>query len=166
MIEEKSLNRKDLLEIGIKSEIESQKVYNSLNERKLPKTIKKQLKFLKEEEEGHEETLRGIFQELYPNKEPKLPEEVITPVPKINFDESKTVSDLLKEAMKSEEDSEEFYKELSKKFKEGSKEHKMLNYLSHMEKNHYEIIKNQLNSVKSFGSFKNFLNSVGSGRGL
>ena len=166
MFQENNLDRKGLLEVGIRSEIEAQRVYSKLMERDLPNSFRNKLDFLEKEEEGHEETLRSIFNELYPNDEPDLPDESSAPVPKIDFDESDSVSDILEDAMKSEIDSEEFYRDLSKEFDEDSKEYKLLDYLSRMEKGHYEILRNQLDSIKTFGNFKNFFNNIGSGRGF
>lgn len=135
MVEDRKDDRKGLLEIGIKSEIVAQEAYGKLIERDLPKSFENKLVFLQREEEGHEETLRGIFEELYPDEEPDLPSESVVPMPEIEFDED-------------------------------SKEFKLLDYLSRMERGHYEIIRNQLDSIKTFGNFKNFFKNIGSGRGL
>lgn len=135
MVEDRKDDRKGLLEIGIKSEIVAQEAYGKLIERDLPKSFENKLVFLQREEEGHEETLRGIFEKLYPDEEPDLPSESVVPMPEIEFDED-------------------------------SKEFKLLDYLSRMERGHYEIIRNQLDSIKTFGNFKNFFKNIGSGRGL
>ncbi len=166
MVEDRKDDRKGLLEIGIKSEIAAQEAYGKLIERDLPKSFENKLVFLQREEEGHEETLRGIFEELYPDEEPDLPSESVVPMPEIEFDEGDSVSDILEAAMKSEIESEEFYRDLSREFDEDSKEFKLLDYLSRMERGHYEIIRNQLDSIKTFGNFKNFFKNIGSGRGL
>jgi len=65
---------KDLLLIGIKSEIEAEKVYRSTANKAKNPFLKAKLNALAEEENNHKKILEELFHELYPREDIKLPE--------------------------------------------------------------------------------------------
>ncbi len=149
---------RDLLESGIKSEKEAQRVYGQLSKKDIPQFLEKKLTRLEKEELGHEKILRNLFSTYFPNKDPNLPEESDKPAPKIDFNEE-SVQELLKQAMKSEKESEGYYQGLAEEFKkEDEKEDrfsddpaKIAKYLAYMERGHYEIIKTELEGLRELG---------------
>ncbi len=148
----KNLDLKELLEVGIKSEIEAQEVYEDLNKLDLPFVLKNKFKFLKGEEEDHERVLRSFFDEFFPDQKPILPEESLKPSPKVDPSNKGKVSDILKQAMESEKDSRRFYKELGNNFEKREKV-KIANYLAYMEKGHYEVLKSELEGIRELENF-------------
>lgn len=162
-------NVKKLLEIGIRSEIESQKVYEEMTGReKIPKYLERKINFVKKEEKEHEEKLRKMFSQEFPEKEPDLPKESEKPAPEeadlkgkesswwrliwpfsgseMNM-KSVTINKLFKKAMKSEKESKEFYENLGNEL-EDQESRELARTLAHMEEGHYNTLEHELESLE------------------
>ncbi|MBS3815888.1 MAG: hypothetical protein KGY45_04945, partial [Hadesarchaea archaeon] len=59
------------MEIAIKSEIEAQKMYKEFLELDTPKEFEDRIKNFVKNERNHEKILRNIFDDWYPEKDPK-----------------------------------------------------------------------------------------------
>lgn len=167
MVDYRNMDLKEVLENGIRSEIEAQDVYNDISEVGVPTILKNKLKFIINEEKEHERILRSIFNSYFPDEDPKLPEESIKPSPSIdeNID---SVEKLFEQAMESEKDSQEFYRELAESLREqkskisdfNEEPEKIARYLAQMERGHYHIFKNELKGIKELSVDVKELNNL------
>ncbi len=162
MSEFKNMDLKEVLEYGIKSEIEAWKVYDHIASLDMPYVMKKKIEFVKEEEKAHEKTLRNIFEDIFPSQEPQIPEELVSGLKTeadftadIETDEDKPLTELLKQAMKAEKNAQEYHQSLVERFDDNSKA-QIAKYLSNMEKTHYSIIENEFEAVREFENFDEF----------
>lgn len=149
MAEIEDMNMKELLEQGIQPEINSQNVYESVARERHSYSLSGKLRFLIEEERGHEKSLRRLFKEKFPDETLDVPQEVLKPAPDIDV-KSDSLGELLEEAMKSEQESTEFYQQLAERFEDEEKK-ELAQYLANMEQGHYKILKHELESMKNFG---------------
>ncbi len=149
----------DLLRTAVKSEIESQEVYNYLVQNTDNFVIKNRFKFLVSEEEKHEEFVRDLYKEKNPSEELEVPEKSPVPMPFVKYDENTDETEIIEQAMESEMASRDFYKKVAEKAKDVNFEtnpRKLLNYLADMEENHYEILKGELERAKEFEEFDQY----------
>ncbi len=134
----------ELLLVGIKNEIESEKVYREVSERVKDPFFKNRLEFLANEERGHRNFLENLFEKNFPKHPLKLPENSIIPLPEIRMHgESGTMRDvvaIMDDAMKAETAASDFYTSMMDLF-EDEKTKQVLKYLALMEKDHYAILK-------------------------
>ncbi len=143
------MSMKELLEQGIASEMNAQKVYGKVAKENFSYALHDKLNFLQKQEKSHEKMLRKLFKKKYPNKKPDIPEKVLKPAPDIDL-KSESIGELFKEAMESEKESMEFYEHLADRLKD-KKMKKTAKYFAHMEEGHYKILKHELDSMKKFG---------------
>ncbi|MCF7890356.1 ferritin family protein [Candidatus Bipolaricaulota bacterium] len=137
---------KQLLEKAIKSEIESAETYRNLLKKDLPDETRTNIEKLVTQEEGHEENFRSIFEDFFPDEEISLPErseiEVLSEIPR-----NATPSETIEQAMKTERESEDFYSNLIEEF-DDREIRRLLGFLAANEREHYEILKVELNKLE------------------
>ncbi len=148
MKDKEEMDIKELFEQAIASEINAQRKYGAVAKENFSYALHDKLAFLKKQEKGHEEKLRELFKEHFPNEEPDIPEKVLKPAPDIEM-ESEAIGELFEEAMESEKESKEFYEHLAERFDDEEME-KTIKYLAHMEKGHYKMLKHELESMQKF----------------
>lgn len=143
---------KELIAHGVKSETEASQFYNQLADSLDNFIVKEKLEYIAGEETKHEKILRGLYRKLYGDEELQFPEKSI--IPGLDFDVSRgePLSEWLRKAMKSEEDSANFYRKVAKKFED--KDHAfILIYLADIEIGHYALLKVE---VEMAGRFEDY----------
>ena len=148
---------KELILIGIKSEIVAGDVY-----RKTAKTVKNpflktRLNALAEEEVKHREILEKLFKELYPGEEIVVPKntENLPEFPEIKiFAELEGTTDvrkIIEEAMKAELSAKKYYEEVAEAVGD-EKIKKIMLYMARIENGHYKILQQEYREIEEFES--------------
>lgn len=135
-----------LLAKAIRSEIEAAETYRNLLEKDLPEETRPKIARLVTQEEEHEENFRSIFEDFFPNSEIPLPERSEIEVPS-EIPQGVTPDEIIEKAMETEREAENFYSELIEEF-EDNEVQRLLGYLAANEREHYEILKVQLNKLE------------------
>ncbi|MEF8917379.1 MAG: ferritin family protein, partial [Candidatus Bipolaricaulota bacterium] len=135
----------ELLGRAIKTELEEAEVYRNLHEKYLPETTKATIERFVVQEEEHEEKLRSTFDDFFPGEEIPLPERSGIELPE-NISEKTTPKEIIKKAIEGERDAEEFYRELRDEF-EDKEVRRLLGFLASNEREHYEILRVELNKL-------------------
>lgn len=112
-------SKKEILLSALKSEVDSEKAYLEMAKRVKNVLLSDRLRFLAQEEKKHASFLIQLFKAEFPEERPKVPEEVIIPLPEIDLsDESLPMSELLEQAKKAEEVAATFYSSMISIFAE------------------------------------------------
>ncbi|MBS3736983.1 MAG: ferritin family protein [Candidatus Bipolaricaulota bacterium] len=134
-----------LLARAIKTEIESAETYRTLLEKDLPEETKQKIEKLVAQEEEHEDNFSSIFDDFFPEDEIPLPErsdiEVMSEIP-----QDATPQQLIEKALETERESEKFYSDLVGEF-EDREVRRLMGYLAANEREHYEILKEELTKL-------------------
>lgn len=145
-----SFDLEDLLKAAIKSEEDSNRLYLKMAKKTKNGLLEDKLKFLANEENKHRTFIEEIYANHYPDNELVVPRETPVPLPKIEYNEKIPLSQLLAQAMKSEESASQFYKSLANRFEAGTKIQNTLLYFSDMEIGHYKILKMEKESMERY----------------
>ena len=142
---EESNSLQDLLGVAIRAEIEAAEIYRRLLNQDLNEETRQKVEKLVEQEEDHEETFWSIMKDFYPEEEITLPENsgITNPV---EVAEDLSLEELFQTAMDSEKESEEFYNTLRERF-EDKEAKRTLGFLAASEREHYEILKEELKKI-------------------
>ncbi len=142
---EEANSLQDLLGVAIRAEIEAAEIYRRLLNQDLPEETKQKVEMLVEQEEDHEETFWSIMKDFFPEEEITLPENsgITNPV---EISEDLSLEELFQTAMDSEKESEEFYNTLRERF-EDEEAKRTLGFLAASEREHYEILKEELKKI-------------------
>ncbi len=140
------MDEKNILELSIKSEIEAQKTYKLLLEQDISEDIEKKIKNILKKEKSHEESLRNIYSDWYPDKEPKITRESVDIEGQIK-EAGDEISKFLRKAMKDEKNAEETYSKLGDKL-EDKTQARVFKHLAYTEREHYEALKKELENLK------------------
>ena len=135
-----------MLETAIKSEIESQKMYEEFLSLDTTKEFEEKIKNIVKNEKNHEKTIRNIFADWYPEEDPQPVEKSVSIEGQIKS-ESKDLVDLLEKAIEDERNAEGIYSELGERMQD-KPESRILQYLAFMEREHSEILKDELERLK------------------
>ncbi|MFW6104678.1 MAG: ferritin family protein [Candidatus Bipolaricaulota bacterium] len=138
-VSESGISLQKLLAQAIKSEIEAAKTYRNLLDKNLPERARPKVKRLVTQEEEHEEKLRTIFEDFFPDEEIPLPERSGVEVPS-EIARKGSPREIIEKAMETERESEKFYSELIGEFDDRDVR-RLLGYLAANEREHYEILK-------------------------
>lgn len=139
------LSLQQLLAKAIKSEIEAAETYRMLLEKDLPEETRSKIERLVSQEEEHEENFWSIFEDFFPDGETPLPERSEIEVPS-EIPQGATPEEVIEIAMETERESEEFYSGLIDEFDDREVK-RLLAYLAANEREHYEILKVELNKL-------------------
>lgn len=142
----------EVLGIAIRSEIEAAKLYGRMEKKVRNVVLKEKLQFLRDEEEKHRAIFDDLFRKKYPDVELKLPEKSMVPMMDVALEKDISIEELFEVAMKAEKISEEFYADLAKKSKDVSGT-SMLNYLSSIERGHFNLLKSEYDMVVEFPAY-------------
>ncbi len=149
----------ELLRAAAKSEVNSREVYEYLSDATDNFVIKDRFEFLAGEEKKHQQFVTDLYEKRNKGKEMEVPEETPVPIPFINYGDDIDESEIVEQAMDAEISSRDFYAKMADMAREESKdgeEVKLLDYLSGMEQNHYEILKSELERIKEFEEFDQY----------
>lgn len=149
------LSLKELLEIAVKSEIESKDAYESIAKRVNNAVLKERLNFLAREEVTHRKFIEAFFRKKLPDKEIQIPDRIVgIEMPDINFkDETVPIMDILYQAMQAEKQAKNFYSSMAEKFKGDKEVEVALKKLANMETLHYNILKEERDSIDTFEEY-------------
>lgn len=142
----------EVLGVAIKSEIEAARLYERMEQKVKNVDLKEKLEFLKAEEEKHRRIFEDLFRKKYPDVELKLPAESMVPMMDEALTKELSVKELFEVAMKAEKVSEGFYANLAAKAKDVTGA-SMLNYLSSVERGHYNLLKSEYEMVVEFPAY-------------
>ncbi len=156
----KDMNLKQLIEMGIRSEMDAQEAYGMVAEQDIASPLERRLRNLKKDEKNHEKKLRDLFREKFPDEDPQIPESTKLP------DDIKSEGDFIKEgvepeadslakiierAMEAEKDAQNYHETLKDKL-EDEEMKKVVESMSHMEEGHYNTLKHELEGMRKYGS--------------
>ncbi len=145
----------DLLLTAVKSEISSQEIYAQLALQVKNAFLQERMNFLAMEEGKHRQALENIFRQRFPGRDIIVPEHPVVPLPEIHIsDELVPLSELIAQAMKSEQAAHDFYLQLAELFSDDSEKKNLLLYFSMMEMGHYKLLdleKSNLERLEEFG---------------
>ena len=130
----------DAIATAIKAEIEMMKLYKKLENQTKNSRLKAQFQYLGKEEEKHREVFENLFHREFPDKELVLPDKSMVPSIEKALNEDIAPKELFQVAMESEQMAKNFYSLLANYVKD-EKAKALLNYLSNVEQNHYNILK-------------------------
>lgn len=137
-----SIDVQEAMATAIKSEMEAANVYKKLKGMVSNFVIKDKLDFLISEEKKHQQLVRKLYEKMFSETDPALPEKSLAPRLTLALKETETVPDLLEVAIDAEKKSEEFYDALSQEVADrGAQE--ILQYLASMEHGHYSLLKGE-----------------------
>ena len=97
-------NLKELLEMALRAEIDSNNIYNEYSERVKNSILKEKFKFLANEESKHKVLIENIIKMKFPGEEITVPESTEVPLPVIKISENDPISKLLIQAMNVEKE--------------------------------------------------------------
>jgi len=146
-----SYSHEDLLLAAIKSEEESNQLYNKLADHVENGLMKDKFKFLATEEKKHQEYISYLYKSEYPDKPLQLPKTSPVPLPGVNVpdDENIAVSKILGQAMDAEKAAHDFYLALSERYDDAQIKN-MLHYFADMETGHYRMLEQEKESMEWF----------------
>ncbi|MBS3748510.1 MAG: ferritin family protein [Candidatus Thermoplasmatota archaeon] len=146
-----SYNLEELLLAAIKSEEESNQVYSKLADHVQNGLMKDKFQFLASEEQKHKQYIIDLYKSDFPDKTLHLPEKTPVPLPGVTIpkDEDIPVSKVLSQAMEAEQAAHDFYLSLSERY-ENTTVKNMLHYFADMETGHYNILKQEKESMEWF----------------
>ncbi len=148
---------RELLLIGIKSEIEAGKVYSETARAVKNPFLKSKLEALAEDEKYHRDILEKLYQRLYPDEEMKIPEnpEYLPENPDIKIlREINGVTDvrrILEQAMQAELSAQNYYRDIAEAVEDPYLK-KMMLYMAKVEEGHYEILSREFKEMEEFES--------------
>jgi rubrerythrin len=147
-----------LLVAALKSEIESEEIYQHTANRVHNALLKDKLTFLASEEVKHRSIIEGIYREKFPNEELQIPEKSPVPLPELIItDEMMPINDVFSMAMNGEMASYEFYNELARLYEGNAKLKKTIEYVATMEMGHYKLLEIEKDNMKTFEDFYVYL---------
>jgi rubrerythrin len=141
----------DLLLAAMRSEVESEEVYEGLAKRVRNAFLKDKLRFLAKEEVKHLKFLKGVYKRSTNGKRPVIPKESPVPLPLIILgDEATTpVSKVLESAMGAEKAANEFYNTLAERFDDADTRNKV-KYLASMELGHFRLLEIEAEEMRRY----------------
>lgn len=153
MVDISQASLKDLLGMAVRSEMDSNQVYNDLSLRFSNPLLKEKFQWLANEENKHKETLENLFDRLFHGDQLEVPDEPVKELFKrIEMAPSSTLVDILYQAMESEKNSEDFYARLAEKVEEDLPK-KILIYLSKVEHSHLKMLEGELSIALEYEDY-------------
>ncbi|NPA75738.1 MAG: ferritin family protein [Euryarchaeota archaeon] len=156
-MELKNYSLRDLILIGIRSEIEAKETYSKTAQAVKNPFLKSRLESLAEDEELHRDILEKMYKRLYPDEEMKVPEnpDFLPENPDIKIlKEINGVADvrlILEQAMQSELSAKRYYEDIAEMIEDPYLK-KMMLYMAKVEEGHYEILNREFKEIEEFES--------------
>lgn len=147
-------SKEDLLLAAMKSEVESAEVYSRLSSSVSNFMLKDRFTFLFSEEEKHRTFFEWLYAREFPNRRIVLPEKSPVPLPQVRTGKGIPLTDVLEDAMRSEQAAHDFYTGLAGRFADAPDIQSMLFYIASMERGHYKILEVERDNTALFESFE------------
>ncbi len=151
----KDYSLKELILIGIKSEIEAGNVYAKTAEAVKNPFLKSKLQALAEDEKLHRDILEKLYARLYPDEEMEIPEnpDFLPENPDIKLlKEINGITDvrrILEDAMQAELSAQKYYEDIANSVEDPYLK-KMMLYMAKVEEGHYEILRREFKEMEEF----------------
>ncbi len=147
-------NLKELLEMALRAEIDSNRIYNEFSEKVKNALLKEKLRFLANEEAKHKVLIENIIKMKFPGEEINIPESTQVPLPEIKIEEKDPISKLLLQAMNVEKETSKFYSQIAEKldYETGS----LMRYLSSVEMSHYYFLEAEKEIAMKFEDYDQY----------
>ncbi|MEM0170494.1 MAG: ferritin family protein [Thermoplasmata archaeon] len=147
-------NLKELLEMALRAEIDSNNIYNEYSERVKNSILKEKFKFLANEESKHKVLIENIIKIKFPGEEITVPESTEVPLPVIKISENDPISKLLIQAMNVEKETSKFYENIAKNldYETGA----LMRYLSAVEMSHYYFLEAEKELALKFEDYDQY----------
>ncbi|MEM0098688.1 MAG: ferritin family protein [Thermoplasmata archaeon] len=147
-------NLKELLEMALRAEIDSNNIYNEYSERVKNSILKEKFKFLANEESKHKVLIENIIKMKFPGEEITVPESTEVPLPVIKISENDPISKLLIQAMNVEKETSKFYENIAKNldYETGA----LMRYLSAVEMSHYYFLEAEKELALKFEDYDQY----------
>ncbi len=145
---------KELLEMALRSEIDSMNTYKKASENVKNALLKEKFEFLSKEEEKHRQLIENIIKMKFPGEKINIPESTEVPLPRVTVTEKDPISKLITQAMDAELASSKFYEDLSKRFDDEKKA--IMLYLSSVEMSHYYFLKSERELILQFENYDQY----------
>ncbi|MEM4121324.1 MAG: ferritin family protein [Thermoplasmata archaeon] len=147
-------NLKELLEMALRAEIDSNNIYNEYSERVKNSILKEKFKFLANEESKHKVLIENIIKMKFPGEEITVPESTEVPLPVIKISENDPISKLLIQAMNVEKETSKFYENIAKNldYETGA----LMRYLSAVEMSHYYFLEAEKEIALKFEDYDQY----------
>lgn len=137
-----ALTMQEVLSKSLKSEIDTERLYQKVKENVKNFVLKDKMDFLINEEKKHQKIVENLYKKIFSSENLKASEKSLLPKLSLSLNESHSVPDLLELAMEIEKISEEVYDKLADEVENrGAQE--ILRYLASMEHGHYFLIKGE-----------------------
>lgn len=146
------LTVKELLGMACRAEIEAHKTYKDMADSIHNPLLKEKFQWLAFEENKHRESLLMLFKSLFREEKMEIPEKTDQELlPSIRFTPDSSLVDILFQAMNAEKAAQDFYSNLAQRIKDP--QHRILNYLSHVEHSHFEMLKSEYTMALEFEDY-------------
>lgn len=146
------LTVKELLGMASRAEIDANKTYTELADSIKNPLLKEKFLWLAFEENKHRESLLKLFKTLFKDEKLEIPDQTDQNLlPSIHFTPDSSLADVLVQAMNAEKAAQDFYANLARKVEDP--QHRILDYLSHVEHSHHEMLKSEYTMVLEFEDY-------------
>lgn len=153
----RTFNEEEIFLSAIKSEVEAKSIYSKLADGVKNAFLKDKLRFLASEEEKHREFLENAYWNRFAGKDIDLPEKSFVPLPEVQIpNESVSVSEVIKSAMKAEQVAQEFYEAFAERFDDDPEIKRTLEYFATMELGHYKILELEFENIERFEEYDDY----------
>lgn len=146
---------KDILQIAITSEAETQKFYLHLRNKTDQYFLKEKINELAEEEGRHKNLITALMKRKGISAPVTEEQMESLELPSLVFDPEKSLSELFELAKGGEDAARRFYAALAEDVV-GDEERALLRYLSEMEASHYHLLDAELAAIEHFERFDEF----------
>jgi len=153
-MELKKYSIKEIILSGLKSEIDARDLYNAIADNVNNAILKDRLKFLAGEEEKHRIFFVNLYRAEFHGEEPEVPEDTPVPLPIVVYNEDSALTEVIEQAMESEQAAAEFYNEFAK-ITDDEKLKNTLKMFANMEMGHYRILEAEKENLERFEDYEN-----------
>jgi len=153
-MELKKYSIKEIILSGLKSEIDARDLYNAIADNVNNAILKDRLKFLAGEEEKHRIFFVNLYRAEFNGEEPEVPEDTPVPLPIVVYNEGSALTEVIEQAMESEQAAAEFYNEFAR-LTDDEKLKNTLKMFANMEMGHYRILEAEKENLERFEDYEN-----------
>jgi len=145
---------KRLLEMALRSEIDSRDIYQKAAGMTKNSLLKEKFNFLSGEEAKHKILIENIIKMKFPNEEIEIPESTEVPLPRVTVKEGDPISMLLSQAMENERETSKFYASIAKRLDDENAS--LMQYLSSIEMSHFYFLQAERDLALKFENYDQY----------